>query len=142
MIAWLLARSIPWRLVGIGLAALAVVAAVYGAYLYVGHLNNTIADLRVQLSQETAGRIAAEKALEQLRLSIGKSQVKLDELQAANQKSQDDWAATLKLIDDLNDCLAPSNTTEPSSSKSTQDAVDRLNRTNADVNRMLEHIGH
>lgn len=145
MIAWLMARAIPWRLVGIALAALAIVALVWGGYRYVGHLNERIATLQVQLASEQAARQAAEDTIQLIQRSLSQSQGKIDDLRAANLKSQDEWVATLKLIDDLNDCLAPAPaepTPETPSSKSSNDTVDRLNRANADVNRMLERIGN
>lgn len=146
MMTWLLARTIPWRLIGIGLAALAIVALVSSGYAYLDKLNRMIADLQVALASEQTARQAAEDTIQLIQRSLSQSQARIDDLQKANLKSQDEWIASLKLIDDLNDCPpappVPAITPETQNTKSSNDAVDRLNRANADINRMLERIGN
>lgn len=138
----MLLSLIPARFIAAGIIALAVLALIAGGYAYVTRLQNRVVQLEVALAQEQSVRKVAEDSISQLKRSIVLGQDQIRQLEAANRQAQEDWVATLKLIDGLEDCTEP----KPSDSSITNgstanDTADRLNRANSDVNRMLERIG-
>ena len=142
MIPFLAASAVPWRLVAIGMAIFAIFSLVAGGYAYVTRLQTRVVQLEVALNAEQTAHQDTKNTIDQLKRSLALSQEGLDRLRKENLADQESWIATLKLIDDLDDCgpaPAPDPTQPPS--KSAHDQVDRLNRTNSDVNRMLERIG-
>jgi hypothetical protein len=145
MILSLLLRN--WRLVAVGLAALAILATVWAGHAYVKRLQDKVESLQISLAYERTARQTAEATIAQMKIAAAKTQADIYQLEADHRQDQENWLATLKLIDDLEDCLpadaAESSAASPSTPpvKSSNDQVDRLNRANADVNRMLERIG-
>lgn len=133
---------IPWRYVAIGMAALAFFSLVLGGYAYIKRLQTRVVQLEIALAGEQQAHQITRDTLDQFKRSVALSQIKIDELHRKNVKDQDSWISTLKLIDELDDCppLPAPDPTKPTA-KSAHDQVDRLNRTNSDVNRMLERIG-
>lgn len=137
MLASFLFNLVPQRFLVMGAIGLSGLSLLTGAYFYVGHLNNKIETLQISLANETTARETAEATIKKLTDSLARGQEQINQLEEANKKAADEWAATLAIIDELDSCDAKG---KPSD-KGTNDAVDRLNRTNADINRMLQSIG-
>ena len=147
MFSFLMFRN--WRLIGLGIGIIALLASIWAGYAYLTGLQNRIEVVQISLANERYAREIAEATVVKMQIDAEQAQEDLFHLEEANKAAEESWIATLKLIDDLEDCPAPpapvsdtppANPSQPTV-KSENDTVDRLNRANSDLNRMLERIG-
>jgi septal ring factor EnvC (AmiA/AmiB activator) len=129
-----LSKSIPWKWIGIGLAALAVVSAIAGGYLYVDHLTSSLAETRAELATETRKAAEADARANAIKAQHDVQIERINKLEDERSTIAQEVLGLRATIQDLDieEDLASDEEDKANA------ALGRLNARNLELNRLLD----
>ncbi len=132
-------KLVPWKLIGVGLAALAILATVSGGFLYINNLQNNLVESQRELATQRL-KTEFEKARAAAIVFDHDTQVeRLQKLEGQKMDIENEAAALRKTIEDIN--LEEDLNSEDHVKADA--AIARLNARNTELNRMQSHeSGH
>lgn len=134
MALWLAAKELPWKWIGIGLAALAIFATIAFGYMHVEGLKDDLVETRAKLATEQRRSAEAIARADGIKVEHEKQTARLQALESQRSAIAVEVLQLRKTIDeiDLQQDLEGDDETKADA------AIDRLNARNRELTRLLE----
>ncbi len=121
----------PWKLIGVGLAVLAIVGTIGGGVLYVNNLQNKYVESQQELATQKIATEIAEHRAEQVTIQHEFQVARVGVLESVRKELTENISVLRAEIADLN-------LEEDIESATPDRAIDRLNAAHRDLNGLLE----